>query len=175
MKLLDDIKAYSGKSLFKVLYTVFLNSNFQMIFWYRVAHLFYRIHFSFISKIIMYFHKLIFSCDIDYRCVVGGGIKIVHGLGIVIGCGVTVGRNVTLYKGVTLGGNLGKYREINGKKKYFPHIGDNVQMLTNSAVYGPCNIGDSCIIAANVTVTKDVPDKTFVYNEVNQKFKEVEN
>lgn len=163
MKIIEDIKAYSGKSFFKGIYTVLLNSNFQMTFWYRVAHLFYLIHLSLVSKIIMYFHKLIFSCDIDYRCQIGGGLKIVHGLGIVIGKDVNIGANCSIYKGCVLGGNGDKSKEFNGRIVTQPQVGNNVSIYSNATILGPVIIGDNSSVGAAAVIMHDVNSNTTVF------------
>ena len=168
MKLAKDLKRFSDGSFLKGLYTVFLNSNFQMIFWYRVAHFFYKIHLSPISKLIMYFHKLTYSCDIDYRADLGGGLKIMHGIGIVIGSEVVSGENLTIYQGVTLGGNFGKKREICGKSTGQPYIHNNVTLLAKCSAFGPCEIGNNSIVGANAVITKDVPDDTTVFTKAQR-------
>ena len=158
MKIIDDIKAYSGNSVVKGIYTILLNSNFQMIFWYRVAHLFYKIHLSVISKVIMYFHKLIFSCDIDYRSEIDGGIRIVHGLGIVIGKDVSIGTNCSIYKGCVLGGNGEKSKEYNGRIITMPQVGNNVSIYSNATILGPVIIGNNSVIGASALIMKDVKE-----------------
>ena len=158
---------YSGSSLIKAIYTVFLNPSFQMVFWYRAAHMFYRMHLSVLSRIIMFFHKIVFSVDIDYRAEIGKGFKAAHGVGIVIGKGVVIGDYVTVYQGVTIGGNFGKSRTENGKKKSFPTIGSNVKLLARCCVFGPVTVGSGSIISAGSIITRDVPEKSFVYTESN--------
>lgn len=162
MKLIDDIRAYAGRSFVKGIYTILLNSNFQMIFWYRAAHLFYKMHLSVISKIIMYFCKLVFSCDIDYRCEIGGGIKIVHGLGIVIGKDVSIGTNCSIYKGCVLGGNGDKSKENNGRLVTQPQVGNNVSIYSNAAILGPVIVGDNSVIGASALIMKDVDESVTV-------------
>lgn len=165
MKIIKDIKAYSDGSFIKAIMTIMINPYFHMCFWYRIAHAFSLIHFSLISKIIMYFNRLIYSCDIDYRCSIGGGLKILHGTGIVIGKGVIIGNNVSIYQGVTLGGNFGKSRIVNGKKYEFPVIEDNVKLLTKCSVFGPCVVGRGSIVGAHTVITKDVSENQVIYNK----------
>lgn len=166
MRILADLKKYSGKSIIKAMYTIFLNSNFQMVLWYRVAHMCYLIHLSFLSKIIMYFHKLIFSCDIDYRCNIGGGLKIIHGIGIVIGKDVTIGQNCSIYKGCVLGGNGEKTREYNGQIITQPQVGNGVSIYSNATILGPVVIGDESKIGANALIMHDVQNSVIAVTKV---------
>ena len=162
MKIIKDLKACSNGSFVKAVYNIFLNSNFQMIFWFRVAHFFGKIHLPFISKIIMYFHKLTYSVDIDYRATIAGGFKIAHGLGIVIGKDVVIEENVTVYQGVTLGGNGDKRNFIMGKERSQPYIHKGAKLFAGCCVIGPCEIGENSIVAAHAVVTKDVASNTSV-------------
>lgn len=174
MKIIDDIKAYSGKNPIRILYTLFLNTGFHMTFWYRVAHFFYKCHLSIISKIIMFFHKIIYSVDFDYRAKIGGGFKVVHSLGIVIGCDVVIGKNVTLYQGVTLGGNFGKTKVICGKETGQPYLHDGVKVFAHGMIFGPCEIGENAEIGAGTVVTKDVPANTRIYTKSEKVMVEIQ-
>lgn len=165
MRIIEDLKRYSGGSAAKALYHVLLNSNFQMIFWYRVANALSKIHVSPVSKIIMYFHKLIYACDIDYRADIGGGFRIVHGIGIVIGAEVVCGKNCTIYQGVNLGGNLGKKKVINGKLTGQPYLHDGVTLYAQSCVMGPVEINAGSRVGANAVITSDIPHHTVVYTK----------
>ena len=116
----------------------------------------------------MYFNKLIYSCDIDYRANIGGGLKILHGIGIVIGAEVYAGENLTIYQGVSLGGSFGKKREIQGKTTGQPYIHNNVTLLANCSVFGPCEIGQGSFIGAGTIITKDVAENVTVYTKTEK-------
>lgn len=172
-KIMQDLMGYSGKNPVRIIYTIFLSTGFHMTFWYRVAHFFYRCHLSIISKIIMFWHKIIYSVDFDYRAKIGGGFKVVHSLGIVIGCDVVIGNNVTLYQGVTLGGNSGKTKVICGKETGQPYLHDGVKVFAHGMIFGPCEIGENAQVGANTVVTKDVPANMCVYTVSEKKMVEV--
>jgi len=174
MKIIDDIKAYSGKNPIRILYTILLSTGFHMTFWYRVAHFLYKCHLEILSKIIMFFHKIIYSVDFDYRAEIGGGFRVMHGLGIVIGCEVEIGRNVSIYQGVTLGGNFGKTKFICGKDRGQPYIHDGVQIFAHGMVFGPCEIGENAEIGANTVVTNDVPANTRIYTKSEKVMVEIQ-
>ena len=168
MKITKDLKRYSEGSFFKAVYTLLLNSNFQMIFWYRVANFFYKIHLSPISKIIMYFHKLTYSVDIDYRATIDGGFKIVHGLAIVIGKDVVIEKNVTIYQSVTLGGNNNKRKLIQGKERSQPYLHSGVTVYSGAYVLGPCEIGENSVIGAATLLTGDLAPNTCVFTKATR-------
>ena len=164
MKIFKDLKACSGGSFLRAIYNIFLNSNFQMIFWFRVAHLFGRMHLSIISKIIMYFHKLCYTVDIDYRAKIAGGFRIVQGMCIVIGKDVVIEENVTVYQGVTLGGNGDKRKTIMGAERGQPYIHKNVKLYSGCSVFGPCEIGENSIVGAHTVVTHDVAPNMCIHS-----------
>ena len=139
-----------------------------MTFWYRVANRLYKMHLSPLSRIIMYFHKLVYSCDIDYRADIDGGFKIMHGIGIGIGAEVHAGKNLTIYQNVTLGGNFAKKKEIQGKTTGQPYIHNNVTLLANCSAFGPCEIGQGSFIGAGTIITKDVPENVTIYTKTEK-------
>lgn len=165
MRILNDLMGYADGSFIKAIFNIFFGSNFQMIFWYRVAHFLSTVHLSILSRIIMYFHKLIFSVDIDYRCIIGGGLKIVHGLGIVIGKDVVIEENVTIYQGVTLGGNGGKKEKILGVDREQPYIHSGVKIFAGAVIIGPCEIGENSLVGAGALITKSIAPNTIVYSK----------
>ena len=162
MRLKADLERW-GTSFGAKLYHVLFNSNFQMIMWYRIAHFLGEHHLFPLAKIIMYFHKIIFSCDIDFRCEIGPGIKILHGLAIVIGKNTVIGKNCTIYQSVTFAGR-DKSRIIHDRETNFPTIGDNVIVYTGSVLYGPIIVEDNAIIGANSFVDKDVQKSSVYHN-----------
>ena len=164
MKISQDLKKYSSGSFFRACYNVFLNTNFQIIFWYRAANFLYKKHMGAISKIIMYFHKLTFAVDIDYRAEIGPGFKIVHGLGIVIGKDCVIEDNVTIYQHVVLGGNKDKKKLIMGQERSQPYIHSGATLYAGCMVFGPVEIGEHSEIGAGTIVTKDVLPNSVAYN-----------
>ena len=165
MKILRDLRAVAGTSPFKMIRSIFFGYSFAVVFWYRVAHFFYKMRLWPISVIIMFFHKLIFSVDVDYRCEIGGGVLIIHGLGLVIGKDVTLEENVTLYQGVTLGGNNGKSKVVQGRERTQPYICAGAKIYTGACIFGPCEIGKNSVIGARAVITSDVPANTCVYTK----------
>ena len=155
MKLWKDLQEYSGGSLNKAIVTMLINPCFHSICLYRLSHLFYRMHLSFVSKLIWYLNRVLFSVDIDYRADLAGGLVIKHGLGIVIGMNVKSLGRLTIYQGVTLGG-AGKERMWNGQVINQPIIEDNVIIYTNAMVFGPVIIGKNVHIKAGNVVKEDI-------------------
>lgn len=161
-----DIKRYSNGSRKKGIVNFFLNPNFHCVTNYRIAHFFYsKCKFNIIPKLIMYFNRVIYSVDIDYRAEISGGFKLVHGIGTVIGSNVVIEENVTVYQNVTLGGNMKKYGEFNGKTITQPHICKNATLYASALVLGGVVVGEKAEIGSNTVVTNDVPSNMVTYKK----------
>lgn len=104
MKIIEDLIQFSNHSKKKMIMTILANPCFHSVLLYRISRLFYKIHLSFISKIIWYINRLLFHVDIDFRADLAGGFVLIHGLGVVIGAGVISEGPLKVYQGVTLGG-----------------------------------------------------------------------
>src|SRR5690554_486013 len=76
----------------------------QALFWYRIAHFFYKIKIKIIAFFIMYCVRTILNIEIHPAAKIGKRLFIDHGSGVVIGETSEVGSDVTIYHGVTLGG-----------------------------------------------------------------------
>ncbi|WP_133014390.1 serine O-acetyltransferase [Clostridium cuniculi] len=163
-KIKEDLLACSKgkKSIFK---NMIFNTNFHCVVLYRIAHAFYKIKLSFISQIIKFIMKVIYSVDIDFRSELAGGLVIIHGVGIVIGAAVKSNGPMKIYQGVTLGGNNDKVRVENGQEFVQPIIGKNVIIYSNACIYGPVIIGDNCTIGACTVITKDIESNKVVFKK----------
>ncbi len=124
----------------------------QALFWYRIAHFFYKIKLKLISEIITYFVRCFLNIEIHPGAKIGKRFFIDHGTGTVIGETSIIGNNVIMYHGVTLGGRGTEH----GKRH--PTILDNVSIGAGATVLGNITIGNNVKIGANATVLEDVPD-----------------
>lgn len=91
-------------------------------------------------------------CDVN----VGRGLVIGHYGRIVINGDVKFGEDIMLTHNVTIG------RDVRGKRKGTPVIGNRVVIRTNSTVCGNIKIGDDVLIAPNTFVNFDVPNHSIV-------------
>lgn len=87
---------------------------------------------------------------------IGKGLVIGHYGRIVVNSGVKFGDDIVLTHNVTIG------RDIRGKRKGVPTIGNRVVIRTNSTVVGNIRIGDDVLIAPNTFVNFDVPSHSVV-------------
>ena len=131
-----------------------LYSGFHAVFWYRIAHWFYKHKMLFIARMISQATKLFTGIEIHPAAKIGKGLLIDHGSGVVIGETAEIGDNCTIYQGVTLGGT-GK-----DKGKRHPTLGNNVLVGSGAKVLGPFKIGDNARIAANAVVLEEVPENS---------------
>lgn len=87
---------------------------------------------------------------------IGKGLIIGHWGRIIINGHAQFGNEVFLTHNVTIG------RDIRGKRKGVPTIGNRVCIRTNSTVVGNVQIGDDVLIAPNTFVNFDVPSHSVV-------------
>ena len=135
-----------------ILQIILFYPGVQALFFYRIAHFFYRIKLSFIAYLMMYFVRVFLSIEIHPAAKIGKRLFIDHGTGVVIGETAIIGDDVTIYHGVTLGGT-GK-----GRGKRHPTIKNNVMIGAGAQILGPVTIGNHARIGGNAVVLKDVPD-----------------
>lgn len=124
----------------------------------RVYRVYNRMHNSrskIIRKIMHFWLRTVYSCDIMPQTVIGRGTRFAHnGLGVVINQDAIIGEDCVIGKGVVIGGKSGITR--------VPHIGNKVEIGANSVVIGPIDIGDYAQIGAGSVVTHDVESYTIV-------------
>lgn len=107
---------------------------------------------------IYYLNKIMHSCDWFYAIALPEIFFAEHSLGSVMGR-ADYGNQFFFYQGCTVGGN----RDRSGKL-YYPVIGKNVLMYSNSSVLGKAVIGNNVIISAGTTIVGDsVPDNSIVF------------
>ncbi|HEY8435659.1 MAG TPA: serine O-acetyltransferase [Haloplasmataceae bacterium] len=147
----DSIKARDPAAK-NIIYILLFYPGVHAVFFYRIAHFFYRIKLRFLAFFIMFVVRILYNIDIHPAATIGKRLFIDHGSGVVIGETVVIGDDVTIYQGVTLGGT-GKER---GKRH--PTILDHAMIGAGAKVLGPVTVGRYAKIGANAVVIKDVPD-----------------
>lgn len=109
-----------------------------------------------IKKFLYHAIRLIYSCDFDYKCKLGGGISLLHnGLGSVV-YAKSIGDKTQIYQNVTIGAGFSR------TSKGFPIIGKNCRIFCGAVILGEIEIGDNTIIGANAVVTKSTPPHSIV-------------
>lgn len=130
---------------------ILLYPSIHAMFFYRIAHALYNIHWYFLARFLSQFARWLTGIEIHPGAKIGNGLFIDHGLGVVIGETAEIGNNVTLYHQVTLGGT-GK---DHGKRH--PTIRDGVIIGAGAKILGPIEIGENAKVGANSVVLRNVP------------------
>lgn len=133
-----------------------LYPGLHALMWHRFAHIFYKIHFFFIARLLSQLARFFTGIEIHPGAEIGKRFFIDHGMGVVIGETAIIQDDVLLYQGVTLGGTGLE------KGKRHPTIGNNVVIGGGAKVLGNLTIGDNSYIGANAVVIKDVPANSTV-------------
>ena len=94
--------------------------------------------------------------SVEFNKSIGKGLIIGHWGKIVINGSAKFGNELFITHGVTIG------RDVRGKRKGVPTIGDRVCIRANSTVVGNIIIGNDVLIAPNTFVNFDVPDHSVV-------------
>jgi len=126
------------------------------VWFYRIAHWFYRKKMYTVARIISHISRLVTGIEIHPGAKIGRRFFIDHGMGVVIGETTEIGDNVLMYQGVVLGGTSLE------KKKRHPTLENNVVIGAGAIVLGAINIGDNARIGAGSVVVADVPPNATV-------------
>ena len=136
---------------------ILLYPGVHAIFFYRIAHFFYRIHFKLFAEWIMSLVRFFTHIEIHPAAQIGKRLFIDHGCGVVIGETAIIGHDCTLYQNVTLGG-----RGLHSGKRH-PTLKNGVMVGAGAKILGNITIGDYVKIGANTVVLHDVEaNKTVV-------------
>ena len=121
------------------------------IWFYRVAHVFWRMRLCWVARFIMHIARWLTGIEIHPGATIGRRFFIDHGMGVVIGETTEIEEDVTLYHGVTLGGTTWK------AEKRHPTLKKGVVVGAGAKILGPITIGEHSRIGANSVVLKEVP------------------
>ncbi len=130
---------------------LFCYPGLHAIFFHRIAHFFYRLHWFTVARLVSHFSRWVTGIEIHPGAAIGRRVFIDHGMGVVIGETSEIGDDCLIYKGVVLGGTTLE------KKKRHPTLGNRVVVGSNSTVLGAITIGDGAKIGSNSVVVKPVP------------------
>ena len=136
---------------------LFATPGFQFVFWLRMQRAVEVVPIlgPTLRRILWYWTRICFSCEVDTQAQIGAGFYTPHPLGIVIGAGVRIGNNVTISQKVTLGRA--------GTNHVYPTIGNGVEIGAGAAILGAIEIGNSAKIGANSVVLTDIPTDAIAF------------
>lgn len=96
----------------------------------------------------------VLNIGLNYRAIIGRGLKIQYGFGTVIDGNTIIGQNCNLRQLTNISSKI----IDNGKCSAAPKIGDNVDIGVNVVIIGDIKIGNNVVIGAGAIITKDVED-----------------
>lgn len=133
-----------------VLMILLLYPHIKALFFYRIAHVFYRLHLFFIARLLTNIARFWVGIEIHPGATIGKGLFIDHGMGVVIGETTVIGDDCIIYHGVTLGGT-GKQ-----KCKRHPTLENRVLVGAGAKVLGDIILHNDVKVGANAVVVHDV-------------------
>lgn len=146
----DDNVVFSP--MHSVQYSLFLYKLSRNIYLYKGACI--------EADAVYYLNKIMHGIDIYYAVEMPDVFFAEHPLGSVMGK-AEYGDRFYFYQNCTVGGNI----DSNGVL-FYPIIGENVRMYSNSSILGNCNIGNNVIIASNTKIlNQDIPNNSIVFGQ----------
>ena len=132
-----------------------------MTFLYYLSHDIYKnANIGQLCDKVYYLNKIFHSVDLFYAIELPAHFGAEHPLGAVMGR-AKYNNGFFFYQGCTVGGTRDKQGNL-----YFPEIGENVHMYSNSSILGNCHIGNNVNIGAGCIVkNQDVPDNSTVFGQ----------
>lgn len=131
------------------------NSIQYSIFLYYLSNSLYKSGNMDSASYVYYLNKIMNSVELFYAVELPDHFGMEHPLGSVMGR-AKYGDYFFFYQGCTVGGNGG----------FYPILGNNVTMYSNSKVLGNSSIGNNVIIGANVYIKDtDISDNSIVFGQ----------
>lgn len=132
-----------------------------MTFLYYLSHDIYKnTNAGQLSDKIYYLNKILHSVDLFYAIDLPAHFGAEHPLGAVMGR-AKYSNGFFFYQGCTVGGTKDDEGNL-----FYPEIGENVHMYSNSSILGNCHIGDNVSVGAGCIVkNQDVPSNSTVFGE----------
>ncbi len=127
------------------------------VFLYLLSNQLYKEGFEQSAAYVYYLNKIMHSVDWFYAIELPDYFGAEHPLSSVLGR-AEYSNYFFIYQGVTVGGNR------KADRLYYPKIGENVILYSDSKVLGDVKIGNNVVISAN-TYIKDavIPDNSIVF------------
>jgi len=129
---------------------------------HRFAHAMVEIGVPLLPRIMQEHAHSDTGIDIHPAATIGRSFFIDHGTGVVIGETTIIGDHCKVYQGVTLGARSFERDERGELKrgvKRHPTLGDHVTVYAGATILGGDTIiGDHCVVAGGVFLSKSVPE-----------------
>ena len=127
---------------------ILLYPGVHALFWYRIAHFFFKIKLKLLAEMISMIVRFFTQIEIHPGATIGKRLFIDHGTGVVIGETAIIGDDVTIYQGA-----LDQYLE---KGKRHPTIGNRVMIGAEPKSSG-ISISETMRKSERSVVVNDVP------------------
>lgn len=136
-----------------------VNSVMYCQFLYWMSHITAESKMGGVPDKVYYLNKALNCVDLFYAIDLPLDWNCEHPLGSVMGR-AKYGEHFFFYQGCTVGGSYHK------GELYYPIIGNNVLMYSNSKVLGNCHVGDNVIFSANsYIINQDIPSDSIVFGQ----------
>lgn len=153
-----DFLSVYGKSRLRSIFNILTWPMFHAVVMFRLARAAQRAGLFPIARTLMYLNEVVFMTELSPQAIIGPGLVMVHP-----GCGCTagtrVGQNCKMVMHVVLG--VGGYTDTSRDGP--PVIGDDVNLLSYSSVWGPVTVGSRSVIGLGVRLMKSVPEDSVVF------------
>lgn len=161
LKLFQDFCLYFPKykdSILKCFMFIFAiaQPKFGILYFYRkhkICKLLNR-KYSFIYYLMNHYFN---NSEINNEACLGVGVNIPHPIGVVIGGDSVIGEGSVVMSNVTLGANSAKKGDY-----YYPKLGTNCYIGSNTTLIGDIELGDNVTIGANSFVNKSFPNNSVI-------------
>ena len=156
---INRCRSKKTKGIFSTLKCLYYYESLVIIVLFRFIQRIKQLKIPLLPGFLKFIYKnlsVFLGVRLDLRANIGKGFYIGHYGGVFVGP-VKIGKYCNLNQQVTLGkGGRGTEREG------VPEIGDYVWIGPGAKIYGRFKIGNNVSIAANVVVSKDIPDNSIV-------------
>ncbi len=149
----SSTRLYDGSKVNFSLYHTVSNS----IFLYYLSNTIFKTWGGYEADIVYYLNKIMNANDWFYQIQLPVHFLAEHPIGSVLGK-ASYGDYLFIYQGTTIGGNRKE------GKLFYPVLGNNVLLYTNSTVLGDTKIGNNVVISAGTyLLDENIPDNCIVF------------
>lgn len=153
-----DFLSVSGKSRLRSALNVLTWTMFHAVVLFRLARAAQRAGLFPLARVLVYANEVLFLTEFSPQAIVGPGLVVIHP-GCGCAAGTRIGRNCKMVGMVHLG--VGGYSD--SSRDGAPVIGDDVNLLVYSSVWGPVTVGSRSVIGLGVRLLKSVPEDSAVF------------
>ena len=140
--------------------SILFKAGFQAAVLFRLSHWFFQRRWIFMARVCMRSNLTLTGADIGFAAKIGPGLLMSHPVGIVIAHKTVIGANASIFQGVV----FGVKDWLPDTMRFLPQAGDYSVFCAHCMILGNAQIGHHCVIAANTTITGNVPDGAYAFD-----------